>query len=67
MDGALPAGLLLVVPLFCLVKFFEDGPGLAALPAALSHGLALALGGTVLLFALSYGVSVLGFQRKGRH
>lgn len=60
-------GLLLVIPLFCLVKFFEDGPGLAALPAALSHGLALALGGAVLLFALSYGVSVLGFRRKGRH
>ena len=60
-------GLLLVIPLFCLVKFFEDSPGLAALPAPLSHGLALALGGAVLLFALSYGVSVLGFRRRRQH
>lgn len=48
----------------CFIKFFEDGPGLATLSAALSHGLVLALGGAILLFALSYGVSVLGFQRK---
>lgn len=57
-------GMLLVIPMCCFIKFFEDGPGgLAALPAVLSHGLILTLGGTMLLFALSYGVSVLGFRR----
>lgn len=58
-------GLLLVIPMFCLIKFFEDGPGLAALPTALSYRLLLALGGALVLFALSYGLSVLGFRRKG--
>lgn len=60
-------GMLLVIPMCCFIKFFEDGPGLATLPVALSHGLVLALGGAILLFALSYGVSVLGFQRKSPH
>lgn len=58
-------GLLIIVPVFYLIKYFEDGPGLVSLTDALSTYI---FGGfliSIMLFILSYAVSVLGYIRKG--
>ena len=56
-------GMIVVVPLFFLVKFFEDGPGFAAMPATLADLGALASVAAVVLFLLSYAISVKGYQK----
>jgi len=57
-------GLLEVVPIFYFIKYFEDGPGLASLAHTI---LAYVLAGfliSIVLFFLSYIVSVVGYLRK---
>lgn len=56
-------GMVVVVPLFFLVKFFEDGPGLAAMPDTLAGLAALASGVAAVVFAVSYAISVQGYQK----
>lgn len=56
-------GMVVVVPLFFLVKFFEDGPGLAAMPDTLAGLAALASGAAAVVFAVSYAISVQGYQK----
>lgn len=57
-------GLLIVVPVFYLIKFFEDGPGLSGMSAPISSYL-LWIGLVVaLLLPLSFALSLLGYAKK---
>ncbi len=57
-------GLLAVIPMFYLIKYFEDGPGFSAmtnsiLPYAAAAGLAAAV-----LFLISMLISMIGYNQK---
>lgn len=57
-------GLLIVIPIFCVIKYFEDGAGLSAMVGSLPSYLLAAGITTVIIFGLSVGVSVLGYERR---
>ncbi len=57
-------GLLIIVPMFYLIKYFEDGPGLASLTDTLFSYIGGGFLVSIILFMLSYVVSVLGYIRK---
>lgn len=63
-QSAQAMGLVVVIPMFYLVKYFEDGAGLSVMADSLMSFLAAAGVATVLIFALSLGVSVAGYGRK---
>lgn len=57
-------GLVFVIPLFYLVKYFEDGTGVSMMADSLApYGLA-AGAAAVVLFAVSLAVSVAGYARR---
>lgn len=56
--------MICVFPMVYFIKFFEDGPGMAALPHTADVYLAAAAVIIVLLFLLSYLLSVAGYSRK---
>ncbi len=62
--AAQTCGILLVIPMFTLVKYFEDGPGFQSLVASFGTYLALCAVGTVVLFAVSLGISVAGYRHR---
>ena len=65
--GVQPAqamGMLIIVPVTYLIKYFEDGSGLGEMTVFLSSHLALAIPVTLVLFALSMAVSAAGYGRK---
>lgn len=65
--GVQPAqtmGLVIVIPMFYLVKFFEDGLGLAAMPSSLSAYLAVTGVAVVILWGFSMMISVLGYKQR---
>ena len=57
-------GMLIIVPVTYLIKYFEDGSGLGEMTVFLSSHLALAIPVTLVLFALSMAVSAAGYGRK---
>lgn len=57
-------GLLVIIPIFYLIKYFEDGPGLFSLTDAISSYVLLGFLIAIIVFSLSYGISVLGYKRK---
>lgn len=57
-------GLLVIVPIFYLIKYFEDGPGLVSLTDTISTYILSGFLITIVLFIFSYIVSVLGYSRK---
>ncbi|HBA68111.1 MAG TPA: ABC-2 transporter permease [Lachnospiraceae bacterium] len=57
-------GMLIIVPLFYLIKYFEDGSGLSAMVGSLSSYLLLTGIVTLLLFCISLGISVIGYARR---
>lgn len=63
-QSAQAMGMLIIVPIFYLVKYFEDGSGLGKMTLLLSSHLALAIPVTLVFFALSMAVSAAGYGRK---
>lgn len=57
-------GLIVVIPIFYMIKFFEDGPGLAAIPASISNCLLWVCIAAIVIFVLSYVISLLGYSKK---
>ncbi|MDD3794410.1 MAG: ABC-2 transporter permease [Lachnospiraceae bacterium] len=57
-------GLIVVIPIFFLIKYFEDGPGLSALPVSLNSYIIIACITALVTFALSFIISILGYVRK---
>lgn len=62
--SAQAAGLICIFPMVYVIKFFEDGPGLAALPDTTISYLSVAFVACAGLFILSYLLSVAGYSRK---
>ena len=59
-------GLILVIPIFYLVKFFEDGPGISALPIDLPTWMAFFNLCAIALFFLSACIGIVGCRSKLR-
>lgn len=57
-------GLICIFPMIYVIKFFEDGPGLAALPNTMTAYILILFVICALLFILSYFLSVAGYSRK---
>lgn len=57
-------GLLVIIPIFYLIKYFEDGPGLVSLTDTISTYILAGFLIAIILFIFSYIVSVLGYSRK---
>ena len=57
-------GILVVVPIFYLVKYFEDGPGFISLTDTMSTYVLMGFLIAIALFIISYIASVLGYLRK---
>lgn len=65
--GVQPAqtmGLVIVIPLFYLVKFFEDGLGLSAMPSSLFPYLAVTSVAVIIFWGISMVISVMGYNKK---
>ncbi|MCC0686015.1 ABC-2 transporter permease [Clostridioides sp. ZZV14-6345] len=60
-------GVLFVVPIFYFIKYFEDGLGFSAIPASTQSYLLIACIITIVLFIVSFAISVLGYSRKNKH
>lgn len=56
--------LLVIIPIFYLIKYFEDGPGLVSLTDTISTYILAGFFIAIVLFIFSYIVSVLGYSRK---
>ena len=57
-------GLFFMIPMFFFIKYFEDGPGMAAMGDYVSSYVALFAGLAIAIFGLSFVVSVIGYWRK---
>ena len=57
-------GLIVVIPIFYMIKFFEDGPGLSVLPASISTYLLWICIAAVVIFLLSIAISLWGYSKK---
>lgn len=57
-------GIVIVIPIFCLVRYFENGSGFSVMTSTLSSYFGLAGVITVLVFGISMAVSVMGYARR---
>lgn len=57
-------GLFIVIPMFYLVKYFEDGVGFSAMADSLSSYLFITAVITVVIFLVSMVVSVAGYAKR---
>lgn len=57
-------GLIVVIPIIYVIKFFEDGPGLSTLPASISVYLLWLCAAATVIFLFSIVISFLGYSRK---
>ena len=57
-------GMLIVIPVFYFIKYFEDGSGFSAMAASLSSYLFLAGAVTVAAFGASLLISAAGYARR---
>lgn len=65
--GVQPAqtmGLVIVIPMFYLVKYFEDGSGFSAMANSLSSYLLVTGIATVVIFAISMVISIMGYAKR---
>ena len=62
--SAQTVGLICIFPMIYVIKFFEDGPGLTALPNTMASYFIVAFVICAALFILSYLLSVAGYSRK---
>ena len=63
-QSAQTMGLLAMVPIFYLIKYFEDGPGFAVMAESFYPWLPVACIAAVVLFGLSLLISAAGYGRK---
>lgn len=63
-QSAQSMGLVVMVPVFYLVKYFEDGPGFSVMADSISSLLPVVCVGAVLLFGVSLAVSAAGYGRR---
>lgn len=63
-QSAQAMGLVIMVPVFYLIKFFEDGPGFSVMADSFYSGLPAACIAAVLLFGVSLVISAAGYRRK---
>ena len=57
-------GLIVVIPIFYMIKFFEDGPGLSELPTSISTYLLWICVAAIAIFVISIVVSLWGYSKK---
>lgn len=57
-------GLLVMIPMFYLIKYFEDGAGFSSLVSSASSLSMLTGILSILLFGISMLISVMGYERK---
>lgn len=57
-------GMFVVIPIFLLVRHFEDGPGLSVMPDSILPYLLIAGAAAVAVFGLSFFISVMGCARR---
>lgn len=57
-------GIICIFPMVYLVKFFEDGPGLSALPDAIFSYLSVAAIGAIGVYIVSLFISMAGYSKK---
>lgn len=57
-------GMLVVIPMFYFIKYFEDGAGFSAMMGSLSSILLTAGIAVVVVFLLSMGISMAGYARR---
>lgn len=57
-------GLIVVIPMFYFIKYFEDGAGFSAMTNSIRSYVAMAGIAVVLLFIISMIISVIGYNRK---
>ena len=57
-------GIFVVIPVFYLVKYFEDGTGFLAMAESLSTYFAAVGAITVVVFGISMAVSTAGYARR---
>lgn len=63
MQSAQAMGIFVVIPIFYLVKYFEDGTGFLAMTDSLAAYLGAAAAFTLVVFGASMMVSVAGYRR----
>lgn len=63
-QSAQTMGLLVVFPIFFVVKYFEDGPGFQAMTAFPQSCVLLAVPGVAVFYVISMLISVAGYERK---
>lgn len=63
-QSAQAAGLVIVIPMFYLVKYFEDGSGFSAMADSLSSYLLVAAIASIIIFGMSMVISVMGYNQK---
>jgi hypothetical protein len=57
-------GLIVVIPMFYFIKYFEDGAGFSAMTNSMLSYAALAGIAVVVLFMISMIISIIGYSRK---
>lgn len=57
-------GLIVVIPLFYFIKYFEDGPGMAAMINSIYSYMLIAGITTILIFGISLIISTIGYGQK---
>ena len=63
-QSAQTMGLVVMVPIFYLIKYFEDGPGFSVMTDSFHSCLPVACIAAASLFGLSLVISVAGYGRK---
>ena len=57
-------GLIVVIPMFYFVKYFEDGPGMAAMVNSIYSYVLITGIAAILIFGISLIISTIGYSRK---
>ena len=57
-------GLIVVIPMFYFVKYFEDGPGMAAIVNSVYSYVLIAGMAAILIFVISIIISTIGYNHK---
>ena len=63
-QSAQTMGIVIVIPIFCVVKYFEDNLGFSVMTRTLSSYFGIAGLLTVFIFGVSMAVSVMGYERR---
>lgn len=57
-------GLIVIIPIFYFVKYFEDGSGFSSMVDSIYSYTAIACISAIVLFGISIIISVIGYERK---